>query len=102
LEGDTLPGALQIPALNGHIAFIGTLSGTVDAISTGAPMRAGTHLSAVYVGSRADFEAMTAFVSKYKIHPLIDRVCDFEQAPAACDYMAHVGYLGRFVIRVAR
>lgn len=97
---DTLPGALTALALDGHIALIGTLSGFAPQIPTGPVFRAGAHLTAVYVGSRADFEAMNEFIARHKVHPVIDRVFDFEQAPAAFDLMANGGYMGKIVIRV--
>ena len=97
---DTLPRAFQALAPDGHIALIGELSGMAQPVSVGALMRAGAHLSAVYVGSRADFEAMNAFISKHNIHPVIDRVFSFEQAPEAFDLMAHGSYMGKIVIRV--
>lgn len=96
----TLPLALQSLAMDGHIALIGSLSGFPEGIPMGPVMRAGAHLTAVYVGSREDFEAMNAFITDHEIHPLIDRVFDFEQAPAAFDLMANGGYMGKIVIRV--
>lgn len=97
---DTLARALEALALDGHIALIGMLSGMAQTIPQGALMHAGAHLTAVYVGSRADFEAMNAFITKHRIHPVIDRVFEFDQAPAAFDLMANGGYMGKIVIRV--
>ena len=97
---NTLPGALKALAPDGHIALIGTLSGFAPQIPVGPLFQAGAHLTAVYVGCRADFEAMNAFISEHKIHPVIDRVFEFEQAPAAYDLMAHGSYMGKIVIRV--
>lgn len=97
---DTLPGALKALAMDGHIALIGTLSGFAPQIPTGPVFSAGAHLTAVYVGSRADFEAMNEFIAKHKIHPVIDRVFDFEQAPAAFGLMANGSYMGKIVIHI--
>ena len=97
---ETLPKALRALAPDGHIALIGSLSGFAESIPIGLVMQAGAHLTAVYVGSRTDFEAMNVFISKHKIHPVIDRVFDFEQAPAAFDHMANGSYMGKIVIRV--
>jgi len=97
---DSLPGALKALAMDGHIALIGTLSGFAPQIPTGPLFGAGAHLTAVYVGSRADFEAMNAFMATHKIHPVIDRVFEFEQAPAAFELMANGSYMGKIVIRM--
>jgi NADPH:quinone reductase-like Zn-dependent oxidoreductase len=98
----TIEKALEALALDGHIALIGTLSGFAPQIPTGPLFRAGAHLTAVYVGSRADFEAMNAFISEHEIHPVIDRVFEFEQAAGAFDHMADGDYMGKIVVRVRR
>lgn len=97
---DTLPRALKALALDGHIALIGALSGFAHAIPAAELMRVGAHLTAVYVGSRVDFEAMNAFIAEHRIHPVIDRVFPFDQVPEAFDLMAKGGYMGKIVIRV--
>ena len=97
---DTFAKALEALAFDGHVAMIGTLSGFSEQIPAGPLFGAGAHLTAIYVGSRADFEAMNAFIAEHEIHPVIDRVFEFEQASAAFDYMATGGYMGKIVIRL--
>jgi NADPH:quinone reductase-like Zn-dependent oxidoreductase len=41
-----------------------------------------------------------AFVEQHDVHPVIDRVFAFEQAPAAFEHMAHGDCTGRIVIHV--
>jgi NADPH:quinone reductase-like Zn-dependent oxidoreductase len=96
----TIEKALEALALDGHVALIGTLSGFAPQIPTGPLFRAGAHLTAIYVGSRADFEAMNAFITEHEIHPVIDRVFEFEQAAAAFGHMANGDYMGKIVVRV--
>jgi len=96
----TFAKALEALAFDGHVAMIGTLSGFAEQIPTGPLFGAGAHLTAIYVGSRADFEAMNAFIAEHEVHPLIDRVFEFEQAPAAFDLMAKGDYMGKIVVRV--
>ena len=99
---DTLPKALEALAFRGHVALIGELSGGADEIPVGPLFGASGQISAVFVGSRADFEALNAFVAEHDVHPVIDRVFDFEQAPQAFEHMAHGDYMGKIVIRVHR
>lgn len=94
---DTLPKAMQALAFGGHVAQIGDLSGNSPTIPNA--LVPGGSLTRVYVGSREDFEAMNAFCAKHGIHPLIDRVFDFEHAPAAFEFAAHGDYMGKIVIR---
>lgn len=97
---DTLARALEILAYGGHIALIGGLSGYGSVIPTDDIMWINATVSGVYVGSRDDFEAMNAFISKHEIRPLIDRVFDFEDAPAAFEYMESGDFMGKIVIRL--
>lgn len=97
---DTLDKALEILAYGGHIALIGGLSGYGSELPTDAIMWINATASGVYVGSREDFEAMNAFISEHEIRPLIDRVFDFEEAPAAFDYMESGDFMGKIVIRL--
>jgi NADPH:quinone reductase-like Zn-dependent oxidoreductase len=97
---NTFTKALEALAFDGHVAMIGSLSGFAEQIPAGPLFATGAHLTAVYVGSRADFEAMIAFIAEHDVHPVIDRVFEFEQAPAAFELMAHGDYMGKIVVRV--
>ena len=97
---DTFAKALEALAFDGHVAMIGTLSGFAEEIPVGPLFGAGAHLTAIYVGSRADFEAMNAFIAEHEVHPLIERVFEFEDAPAAFDLMENGDYMGKIVIRL--
>ena len=97
---DTLSKALEILAYGGHIALIGGLSGYGSDVPTDAIMWINATVSGVYVGSRADFEAMNDFISEHAIRPLIDRVFEFEEAPAAYEHMENGDFMGKIVIRL--
>jgi NADPH:quinone reductase-like Zn-dependent oxidoreductase len=97
---DTLAKALEILAYGGHIALIGGLSGYGSDLPTDAIMWINATASGVYVGSREDFEAMNVFISKHAVRPLIDRVFDFEEAPAAFEYMESGDFMGKIVIQL--
>jgi NADPH:quinone reductase-like Zn-dependent oxidoreductase len=97
---DTLPKALDALAFEGHIALIGGLSGFASDVPVGRLMGLGASASGIYVGSRADFEAMNRFISQHKIRPVIDRVFPFEEAAKAYDFMDNGSYFGKIVIRV--
>ena len=57
-------------------------------------------VTGIYVGSRADFEALNAFISKHKIKPVVDRVFEFKDAPAAFAAMDEGEFFGKIVIRL--
>ena len=95
---ETLPKAMQALGYGGHIAIIGGLSGSADAMPLGSFVGRATRVTGIYVGSREDFEAMNAFIVEHRLRPVIDRVFPLEDAPAAYDYMASGSHLGKIVI----
>jgi NADPH:quinone reductase-like Zn-dependent oxidoreductase len=98
---DTLPKALEALGLEGHIAMIGGLSGFASDVPVGRLMTSGASVTGIYVGSRADFEAMNRFITQHKIRPLVDRVFPFEEAAKAYEFMDNGSYMGKIVIKVA-
>jgi NADPH:quinone reductase-like Zn-dependent oxidoreductase len=97
---DTLPRALQALAFGGHVAIIGGLSGFASDVPVGALMGLGATVSGIYVGSRADFEALNAFLSEHRIKPIVDKVFAIEEAPAAFAAMDEGEFFGKIVIRL--
>lgn len=97
---DTLPRALEALAYDGHIALIGGLSGFASDVPAGRLLGMGARVTGIYVGSRADFEAMNRFMTEHKIRPLIDKVFPFEASPEAFDLMDNGSYLGKIVIKL--
>ena len=97
---DTLPKALEALAFEGHIALIGGLSGFASDVPVGRLMGSGARATGIYVGSRADFEAMNRFITQHKIRPVVDRVFNFEEAPKAYEFMDTGSYMGKIVIKL--
>lgn len=98
--GDTLQKSLEIMGYESHVALIGGLEGFGDSIPKGPMMQRGLHATGVYVGSRADFVALNEFMSEHEVHPVVDRVFEFEEAPAAFEFMRNGDYMGKIVIRL--
>jgi NADPH:quinone reductase-like Zn-dependent oxidoreductase len=97
---DTLPKALQALAYDGHVAVIGGLSGFASDVPVGALMGLAAQVTGIYVGSRADFEALNAFISEHKIKPIVDKVFELKDAPAAFAAMDEGEFFGKIVIRL--
>jgi NADPH:quinone reductase-like Zn-dependent oxidoreductase len=97
---DTLPKALEALANEGHIALIGGLSGFASDVPVGRLMNLGARATGIYVGSRADFEAMNRFITEHKLRPVVDRVFPFEEAPQAYEFMDNGSYFGKIVIKL--
>lgn len=96
----TLPQSLASLAPGGHIAIIGGLSGFGGDIPAMALLHANATVSGIYVGSRANFEAMTAFIEQHRIRPVIDRVYELDEALQAYHRIEAGEHLGKVVIRL--
>jgi len=83
----------------GHIALIGGVS--QDRPAGGVPLVGrGLRATRITVGSRRMFEDMLRAMEVSDIHPVIDRVFDFDQASEAYRYLAAQSHVGKVVIRV--
>lgn len=96
----TLGKTLASLSFGGHVALIGGLSEFGGDIPAYSLMGRNVTASGIYVGSRADFEALNAFLEQHPFKPPIDKVFEFENAPAAYDYMDSGNLFGKVVIRV--
>jgi NADPH:quinone reductase-like Zn-dependent oxidoreductase len=96
----TLEKSMQCVAGGGQIALIGVLTGFGSPSGSLFPLMArNARLDGIYVGSRADFLAMNAFLSEKQLRPIVDRVFDFDRAAEAFDYLESGDHFGKVVIR---
>jgi NADPH:quinone reductase-like Zn-dependent oxidoreductase len=97
---DSLQHALAALGPGGHIALIGGLGGFGGDIPAVALMLSNRTASGIYVGSRADFEAMNAFIAQHRIKPIVDKVVGFADAKSAYELMENGNFFGKIVIRM--
>ena len=97
---DTLAHALASIAPGGDIALIGGLGGFGGNIPALQLLDRNIDVSGIYVGSRENFEALNAFIDKHEVKPIIDKVFEFGDAPAAYELMESDQFLGKIVIRL--
>lgn len=64
-------------------------------------LSAGARIQDVAVGSRAMFERMNRAIAQHDLRPVIDRVFDVEDAPAALHYLKSGRHIGKICITVA-
>jgi NADPH:quinone reductase-like Zn-dependent oxidoreductase len=95
----TLPKSIRAVRIGGCIALIGVLTGGGEVNPMPILMKS-VRVQGIFVGSRAMFEAMNRAISVAGLHPVIDRVFDFEQAPLALKHMESGAHFGKVVIRV--
>lgn len=97
----TLERSMNSVAAGGAIALIGVLTGFDAPDASLFPLVArNVDLSGIYVGSRAMFERMDAFLEEHAIRPVIDRRFAFEEAPDAYRCLEEAGHFGKLVIGI--
>lgn len=95
----TLAKSLAAAAPGGHLALIGGLAGFGGNLGALPLIARSLTASGIRVGSRANFEALLAFVGRHRIEPVIDRVFAFGEAAEAYAYMDAGSHFGKVVIR---
>ncbi len=97
----TLGRSMNSVAAGGHIALIGVLTGFDPPDATLFPLvTRNVDLHGIYVGSRAMFARMNAFLEEKQIRPVIDRTFPFEAAAEAYDWLQNGGHFGKVVVTV--
>jgi len=96
--GGTLEKTLQATRVGGTVSLIGVLTG--GRIDPTIVMRKSIRLQGVYVGNRRMFEDMNRALALNEVHPLIDRVFEFEDARSAFHAMRGAGHFGKLVVRI--
>jgi NADPH:quinone reductase-like Zn-dependent oxidoreductase len=94
----TLPRSMEAVRAGGQIPLIGVLTG--GEINPTTVLRRNLTLRGIYVGSRQMFEAMNRAVELHTIHPVVDRVFDFEHAKDAYRHLQSRAHVGKVVIRI--
>jgi NADPH:quinone reductase-like Zn-dependent oxidoreductase len=98
---DTLDQSVKSLAYAGTLSVVGGLSGYDGNIpALGLLLKAAT-AQGIYVGSRADYLRMGAFVRKHRVRPVIDRVFPLERYDEALEHMASGAFVGKVVLRLA-
>lgn len=95
----TLEQSIASLGLNGHLALIGALDGFGGEIQATPLIFSALRTSAVMVGSQADHQAVTSFMNKNDIRPVIDSEFAFEDAEKAFQRLDD-GAFGKVIINV--
>jgi NADPH:quinone reductase-like Zn-dependent oxidoreductase len=98
---DSLAHALAALGSGGHVALIGGLSGFGGNVPVMILLNANITAAGIYVGSRADVEALNAFIDAHHVKPVIDKVYAFDDAAAAFAALEKGESFGKTVIRVS-
>jgi NADPH:quinone reductase-like Zn-dependent oxidoreductase len=97
---DSLPQSLKSLAYWGTLSIVGGLSGYDGNIPALDLLLKSARAQGIFVGSRADYLRMSAFITEQKLHPAIDRVFPLEDYDAALAYMASNAFVGKIVLKL--
>ena len=97
---NTLDQSVKSLADAGTVTIIGGLSGYGGSLTAWGLLKKSAHAQGVFVGSRADLVRMNVFMSKHRLHPIIDRVYPLEQFDEALKHMKSGNFVGKIVLRL--
>jgi NADPH:quinone reductase-like Zn-dependent oxidoreductase len=96
----TLDQSLKSLAVNGHIAFVGSVSGDWPPLDPRLLFGAAATIRALAVGSHAQFTQLNEIVAEHRLRPVIDQVFPFEEAAAAFRHYETSSPFGKVIIKV--
>jgi NADPH:quinone reductase-like Zn-dependent oxidoreductase len=94
----TLEQSVRSLAFGGTLSIVGGLTGYDGELRAGALLGKVANVHGIFVGSRADFLRMNAFITAHHLHPVIDKTFPFEQFDAALEYMSDGDFIGKIVL----
>ena len=98
--GGTLAKSMEAVKINGRISLVGVLTGFDGQINPLAILRKSLVVNGIYVGSRDMQEQFHRALEANKIHPVIDRVFNFDQVKEAYAFMQSARHFGKIVIEL--
>jgi NADPH:quinone reductase-like Zn-dependent oxidoreductase len=98
----TFGASLEAVARGGEIVLIGFLTGTAAPVDFLRLKGSEATVRSISVGDRTNLETLVRAVDTAKLKPIVDRMFDFEEAPAAFSYLDAARHIGKIVIRVQR
>ena len=96
----TLPLSYRAIGQRGEIALIGVLSAPSGDLGPHGLMTKNATLRGIFVGDRTAFESLNKAITVNDIHPVVDKVFEFDAAPEAYQYMAGARHFGKIVIAI--
>lgn len=96
----TIGRSFRAVGQGGKVCLIGVLSAPSADNNPHALMVKGASLHGIFVGSKAQFEAMNAGIEANDLHPLIDKTFPLDQARAAYAHQTSGNFMGKIVIKL--
>ncbi len=98
--GDGFESLLDLAAPGGRIVFYGATRGNPPALAMRKIFWRQLSLLGTTMGSPSDWWAMTNYLARHEIKPVVSEVVPLERAPEAFERMEHSRQFGKLVVRV--
>jgi NADPH:quinone reductase-like Zn-dependent oxidoreductase len=96
----TLPRSYVAVGQDGVVSVIGVMTRPEGDLSPYPLMTKFAMVRGIFVGTREHFEALMKAVAVNELHPVVDKVFDFDAAPEAYKYLKSGQHLGKVVIKI--
>ncbi|GAA2187960.1 NAD(P)-dependent alcohol dehydrogenase [Micromonospora lupini] len=96
----TLEQSLKSLAINGHLAFVGSLSGDWPPLDPRLLFGVAATVRALAVGSHAQFTELNEIITAHQLRPVTDRTFPFEEAGAGFRYYKSASPFGKVIIEM--
>ncbi len=96
----TLEQSLRAVRASGFVHLIGVLTGGAGTLDLTPVLMRNVRVDGVFVGHRTALEAMLRAFEHHRSRPVVDRVFDFDEAPAAFAHLESGAHFGKVCIRV--
>jgi NADPH:quinone reductase-like Zn-dependent oxidoreductase len=97
---DTLEESVKSVAFGGQVSIVGGLTGYGGTFRASSLIGKSARAQGIFVGSRADFLRMNAFIARQRLHPVVERVLPLEQYADALKQMESGNFVGKIVLRL--
>jgi len=97
--GETLARSIQSCGYGARVGVIGVLDGLQASINVFQIVMHQVQLRGIYMESAAELQQLMRAVETAQLHPVVDRVFDFDSAPQAYAHLQSGGHMGKVVVR---
>jgi len=93
-------GLIDVAAPGGRVVFCGATNGNAPEVALRKIFWRQISLLGTTMGSPADWSAMTSFVARHRLKPVVSEVFPLDRSAEAFDLMERGGQFGKIVIRI--
>jgi NADPH:quinone reductase-like Zn-dependent oxidoreductase len=94
----SLDQSIEAVRIGGSVMIIGMLAGSRQPVNVTPILMRQIRCQGVFVGHRRGFVSMNRAIAQHELHPIVDRIFPFDDAPAAFEALAGAEHFGKIAI----